>query len=80
MFTITWLIHNLHLPPVTELAICVMDRLLIDKLLSPLYRLLTESRLGEDIIGHRLDTRLLHGTFVVGIRDARDGCVDWMDM
>ena len=75
LFTITWLLHNFHLLFDTEIAIRVMDRLL-DTPLSPLYRLLTESRLGEDVIGHGLDRELLEGMFAVGMRGVREECVD----
>jgi len=56
-----------------------MDRLLIDTLLFLLYRLLTDSRLGEDIIGHGLDTGLLQGMLVVGMRGVMKGYVDQVE-
>ena len=79
MFTITWLLHDFYLSPVTELAIRVMDRMLIDTPTSLLHRLLMEIWLGEDVIGHGMDTGLLQGTLEVGMRGVRGVCVDWME-
>ena len=71
LFCITWLLNDKHLDPMIELALNVLDRLLIGESSAPLYRWLLESRLGTDVIGDGLDTELLQSTFAVGMKGVR---------
>lgn len=71
MFTMTWLLNEINLECDQELALLVLDYLLIDNKTSPLHKALTESHLGNDITGYGLQTGLLQRTFAVGMKGVR---------
>lgn len=71
MLCITWLINDDHLTPEVELAVQVLNYLLVGKKSSPLQRRLTESGLGSLVIGGGLSTELLQSTFAIGMKGVK---------
>jgi len=72
LMTVNWLINDQPLTPQEELALDVMDDLLLGTPVSPLYKKLRESGLGESVISDGLETVLQQATYSVGIKGIKD--------
>lgn len=70
MLCVTWLLNTQPFTPMMELAWIVLDNLLLGKSSSPLEKALSDSGLGEELIGGGLDDELLQSTFAVGMVSA----------
>lgn len=68
MFTINWLLNDKRFSSVDELAIGILDHLLMGTSSSILRKTLMESGLGEAITGGGLSDELLQATFSVGLK------------
>lgn len=80
MATINWLIN----PPVDQmrpqdlLALSVLNHILLATSASPLRKALTDSRLGDDVVGGGLEMDLRQMTFSVGLKGMTAGAVKEM--
>jgi Zn-dependent M16 (insulinase) family peptidase len=72
LMTVNWLINDKTLTPQEELALDVMDDLLLGTPVSPLYKKLRESGLGESVIADGLETVLQQATYSVGMKGIKD--------
>ena len=72
LMTVNWLINDQTLTPQEELALDVMDDLLLGTPVSPLYKKLRESGLGESVISDGLETVLQQATYSVGMKGIKD--------
>jgi len=72
LMTVNWLINDKTLTPQEELALDVMDDLLLGTPVSPLYKKLRESGLGESVISDGLETVLQQATYSVGMKGIKD--------
>ena len=72
LMTVNWLINEKTLTPQEELALDVMDDLLLGTPVSPLYKKLRESGLGESVISDGLETVLQQATYSVGMKGIKD--------
>ena len=79
MFKITWLLNDDHFDPKTELAMFVLDYLLVGKASSPLNKQLMESGLGTNLIGYGMDTGLLQSTFEVGMKGVKGSDINALE-
>uniref|UniRef100_A0A7S0EDK3 Peptidase M16C associated domain-containing protein n=2 Tax=Hanusia phi TaxID=3032 RepID=A0A7S0EDK3_9CRYP len=68
LMTVNWLINDKVLKPQDELALDVLDDLLMGTPVSPLYKTLRESGLGESVISDGLETVLQQATYSVGMK------------
>eukprot|EP01034_Spumella_vulgaris_P030846 gene30846-38127_t len=68
MISVNWLLNDSPLSPKDELAWKVLDSLLIGTATSVLRKALTESSLGESVVGGGLSDELLQSTFSVGMK------------
>merc|ERR1711871_312927 len=68
MVTVNWLLNDEPLSPHSQLALSVLDALLLGRSSSPLRKALTESGLGESVMGGGLSDELLQATFSVGLK------------
>ena len=75
MLQITWLLNDekdiKKFTPVMDLALYLLDYMLIGTSSAPLYKRLTESGLGSNIIGYGLNPGLLQQTFAVGMKNVK---------
>ena len=71
MFCITWLLNDDFLSHKYELALYVLDYLLMGTNSAILYRKLLDSEFGTDVIGHGLDIGLLQTSFAVGMKGVK---------
>eukprot|EP00172_Hildenbrandia_rubra_P000272 Plantae.Rhodophyta-Hildenbrandia_rubra.ctg1121.p1 GENE.Plantae.Rhodophyta-Hildenbrandia_rubra.ctg1121~~Plantae.Rhodophyta-Hildenbrandia_rubra.ctg1121.p1 ORF type:complete len:1138 (-),score=234.26 Plantae.Rhodophyta-Hildenbrandia_rubra.ctg1121:257-3262(-) len=80
MSTINWMID----PPVDKmdvqesLALSILSHILLSMSASPLRKALTESELGEDVIGGGLESDLRQMTFSVGLKGMKEESVEKM--
>jgi len=75
LMTVNWLINDQTLTPQEELALDVMDDLLLGTPVSPLYKKLRESGLGESVISDGLETVLQQATYSVGMKGIKDAAL-----
>ena len=81
MATMNWLID----PPVDEidpselLTLTVLNHILLSMSASPLRKALTDSQLGEDVVGGGLETDLRQMTFSVGLKGMNNDTVKKME-
>ena len=68
MVMVNWLMNDRPFTAFEELAIGIMDRLLMGTTSSILRKTLTESGLGESIVGGGLSDELLQATYSVGLK------------
>lgn len=68
MFTLNWLLNDAPLSAVDQLALGVLDHLMMGTSSSILRKTLLESGLGEAITGGGLSDELLQATFSVGLK------------
>eukprot|EP00939_MAST-03C_sp_MAST-3C-sp1_P004423 g4423.t1 len=73
--TVNWLLNDGPMTDVEELALGVVDHLLLGTSSSPLYKALIESRLGESVTGGGLSEELLQATFGVGLKGVKESDV-----
>ena len=66
--SVNWLLAEEHIDLETELAWGFLDYLMLGTTASPLRRALTESGLGESIIGGGLSDELRQPTFSLGLK------------
>ena len=66
--SVNWLLAEEHVDLETELAWDFLDYLMLGTTAAPLRRALTESRLGESIIGGGLSGELRQPTFSLGLK------------
>eukprot|EP00554_Chaetoceros_debilis_P014664 CAMPEP_0194126052 /NCGR_PEP_ID=MMETSP0150-20130528/59785_1 /TAXON_ID=122233 /ORGANISM="Chaetoceros debilis, Strain MM31A-1" /LENGTH=969 /DNA_ID=CAMNT_0038819891 /DNA_START=132 /DNA_END=3038 /DNA_ORIENTATION=- len=75
MLQITWLLNDekdiKQFTPMMDLALSVLDYMLIGTSSSPLYKRLIDSGLGSNIIGYGLSQGLLQQTFAVGMKNVK---------
>ena len=64
----SWLLHEAPLSAEEELALSVLDHLLMGTSASALYKPLSESGLGEAVVGGGLSDELKQATFSVGLK------------
>ena len=75
MLTVNWVLNHKELPSKENLAISVLNHLLLATPSSPLRKILTESQLGESVTGGGLSDELLQATFSVGLKGvSQDNC------
>lgn len=81
MATVNWLIN----PPVDEiepselLSLSVLNHILLSMSASPLRKALTDSQLGEDVVGGGLETDLRQMTYSVGLKGMKQDAVKKME-
>ena len=81
MATVNWLIN----PPVDQidpaelLTLSVTNHILLSMSASPLRKALTDSQLGEDVVGGGLETDLRQMTFSVGLKGMTEDSVEKME-
>jgi Zn-dependent M16 (insulinase) family peptidase len=71
MVMVNWLMNDRPFTSFEELSIGIMDRLLMGTTSSILRKTLTESGLGEAIVGGGLSDELLQATFSVGLKGVK---------
>jgi len=69
--TVNWLMNDEPLPAKEMLAMGVLDSLLLGTSSAKLYKILTESQLGESVTGGGLSDELLQATFSVGLKGVK---------
>lgn len=72
LMTVNWLINDKTLEPQEELALDVLDDLLMGTPVAPLYKTLRESGLGESVLSDGLETVLQQATYSVGMKGIND--------
>ena len=68
MVTVNWLLNEEPMDAEEQLAVGVMDSLMLGRSSSPLRKRLIESGLGESVTGGGLSDELLQATFSVGLK------------
>mmetsp|Transcript_15906 Transcript_15906/g.20899 ORF Transcript_15906/g.20899 Transcript_15906/m.20899 type:complete len:1105 (+) Transcript_15906:153-3467(+) len=76
MLTVNWLLNDRPLSMKEELALDVLDHLLLGTASSVLHKKLIESGLGESVCGGGLSGELLQSTFSVGLKGIKPEKVD----
>ena len=71
MVMLSWLLHEEHLTADEELALAVLNHLLMGTPTSTLYKPMMESGLGAAIMGGGLSDELKQATFSIGLKGAR---------
>lgn len=71
MLMITWLLHQEPLSKFDELALAILDQLLMGTRTSVLYKALLDSQLGAAVVGGGLQDALKQTTFSVGLQDVK---------
>eukprot|EP00600_Ochromonadales_sp_CCMP1393_P015327 CAMPEP_0175034098 /NCGR_PEP_ID=MMETSP0005-20121125/22411_1 /TAXON_ID=420556 /ORGANISM="Ochromonas sp., Strain CCMP1393" /LENGTH=1034 /DNA_ID=CAMNT_0016294879 /DNA_START=271 /DNA_END=3375 /DNA_ORIENTATION=+ len=71
MVTLNWLLNEQELSPKEQMALGVLDYLLLGTSSSALRKALTESQLGESVTGGGLSDELLQSTFSVGMKGVK---------
>ncbi|CAJ1907559.1 unnamed protein product [Cylindrotheca closterium] len=72
MVNINWLMNDKPFTPAEEMAVGILDHLLMGTTSSILRKTLTESGLGESITGGGLSDELLQATFSVGLKGVKE--------
>jgi len=72
LMTVNWLINDKTLEPQEELALDVLDDLLMGTPVAPLYKTLRESGLGESVLSDGLETVLQQATYSVGMKGIKE--------
>eukprot|EP00526_Cylindrotheca_closterium_P029130 CAMPEP_0113619276 /NCGR_PEP_ID=MMETSP0017_2-20120614/9784_1 /TAXON_ID=2856 /ORGANISM="Cylindrotheca closterium" /LENGTH=1074 /DNA_ID=CAMNT_0000528841 /DNA_START=49 /DNA_END=3273 /DNA_ORIENTATION=- /assembly_acc=CAM_ASM_000147 len=72
MVNINWLVNEEPFTPLEEMAIGILDHLLMGTTSAILRKTLTESGLGESITGGGLSDELLQATFSVGLKGVKE--------
>ena len=73
--TLSWMVGETG-DPLLDLAMSVLDLLLLGTSGAPLQRSLLESELGEDLVDSGYDGSALHGTFEIGLKGVETCNVD----
>jgi Zn-dependent M16 (insulinase) family peptidase len=68
MLTVNWVLNHAPLSPRDNLALAILDHLLLGTSSAPLKKALIESGLGESVTGGGLSDELLQSTFGVGLK------------
>jgi Zn-dependent M16 (insulinase) family peptidase len=76
MISVSWLLNDKPLSAKESLALRVLDSLLIGTSTSVLRKALTESALGESVLGGGLSDELLQSTFSIGLKGVHQQDVD----
>jgi len=76
MVMVNWLLNEEPLSPADELALGVLDHLLMGTRTSTLYRAMTESGLGAAIMGGGVSDELKQNTFSIGLKGVKPENVD----
>ncbi len=71
MVLLSWLLHEEPLPPEEELALGVLDHLLMGTPTSTLYKAMIESNLGSALMGGGVQDELKQATFSVGLKGVK---------
>ena len=71
MLMLNWLLNEEPLEPVDELALTVLDELLMGTRTSVLYKAMAESGLGSAVVGGGLSDELKQATFSVGLKGVK---------
>ena len=71
MVMVNWLTHEEPLAAVDELALGVLDHLLMGSTTADLYKPLIESGLGTAVVGGGLSDELKQATFSVGLKGVK---------
>jgi len=71
MVAVNWVLHDEALPLKDQLALGVLDHLLLGTSASALAKALTESNLGDDLVGGGLQDELLQNTFGIGLKGVK---------
>ncbi|GJQ09814.1 hypothetical protein GpartN1_g1605.t1 [Galdieria partita] len=75
MATVNWMLADVTDDPTKILALSVLDHLLTGTSASPLRKTLTDSGLGEEVIGSGIETDLRQITYSIGLKGmAKEGC------
>jgi len=72
LFLITWLLNDKEMDQKLELALYVLDYLLVGSTSSPLNKVLMDSGLGSNVIGDGINPGLLQTTFAIGMKGVKD--------
>jgi hypothetical protein len=72
MVTVNWLLNDAPLAPKEQLALGVLDSLLLGTSTATLRKTLIESGLGESVTGGGLSDELLQATFSVGLKGVKE--------
>jgi len=72
LMTINWLLNESPFTPQEELALEVLNDLMVGTSTAPLYKKLRESGLGESVIASGLSTTLQQATFSIGMKGIKD--------
>mmetsp|Transcript_7600 Transcript_7600/g.11407 ORF Transcript_7600/g.11407 Transcript_7600/m.11407 type:complete len:1060 (+) Transcript_7600:42-3221(+) len=71
MISINWLLTDKQLKPHEELALALLDHLLVGTPSSTLRKALTDSGLGESVLGGGLSDELIQPTFTMGLKGVK---------
>lgn len=75
MATVNWMLTDVTEDPTKLLALSVLDHLLTGTSASPLRKTLTDSGLGEEVIGSGMETDLRQLTYSIGLKGmTKEGC------
>jgi len=72
LMTVNWLVNDQQLTSEEELALDVLDDLLMGTPVAPLYKALRESGIGESVLSDGLETVLQQATYSVGMKGIND--------
>jgi len=72
LMTINWLLNESPFTPQEEIALDVLNDLMVGTPVAPLYKKLRESGLGESVIAGGLSTTLQQATFTIGMKGIHD--------
>lgn len=67
LMTVNWLVNDKELKPQEELALDVLDDLLLGTSVAPLYKALRESGIGESVLSDGLETVLQQVSVYLGL-------------
>jgi len=76
MVLVSWLLNEDPFSEVDELALGVLDHLLMGTTASTLYKTMIESGLGDSIMGGGLSDELKQATFSIGLKGVKEADVD----
>ena len=68
MVNLNWLLNDVSLTPSEELALSILDHLMLGTSSSVLQKKLTESGLGDSVTGGGLSDELMQATFSIGLK------------
>jgi len=72
LMTVNWLLNDEPFSPQDQLALEVLDDLMVGTPVAPLYKKLRESGLGESVVASGVSTTLQQATFSVGMKGIND--------